>query len=99
MIETMRSTRDWSKAALGSKRAASRAEALLLFGAFGAKGTSIVLEKIDDSLIHGQPLADKVRGLHASTMKALDRNFRRVGHESILAYMRSSLTMKAPSPM
>ena len=42
VTEIMRSTRDWSKAALGSKRAASRAEALLLFGAFGAKGTSRV---------------------------------------------------------
>ena len=97
MIETMRSTRDWSKAALGSNRAVSRAEALLLFSEFGATWTSVVLEKIDDSLTHGQPLAGKMRGLHAPTMKALDKNPRRVDRDSILAYMRSSLTLKTPS--
>ena len=99
MIETMRSTRDWSKAALGSKRAVSRAEALLLFGAFGATWTSVVLEKIDDSLTHGKPLTNKVRRLHASTLKAVGKDFRSVDRRSLLAYMRSSFTAKAPSLM
>ena len=97
MIETMRSTRDLSKAALGSNRAVSRAEALLLFSEFGATWTSVVLEMIGDSLTHGKPLTSKARGLHAPTLKAVDKNLRRVDRESTLAYMRPSLAVKAPS--
>ena len=62
-----------------------QSEALLLFGAFGAKGTSVVLEKIDDSLTIRKPLTSKVRGLHAPTTKALDKNPRRVDRGRIFA--------------
>ena len=68
-----------------------------MFGAFGAKWTSTFLGKIGDSLTHGKPLTSKVKGLRASTLRALDKNLRRANCESIPAYMRPSRTVKASS--